>query len=128
MLGMDKKVVEGTSVLGRTLYITRAGGLALVMVTIMEDDPAVAFLHDLIVESHCRGIGLGNQLLRDACFEAWRQGAGRIKLMVQPQSWMEEWYERNGFQFTGFGPLNGHMLAIMEKDLTGRESVEPQMS
>ena len=125
---MDKKVIDEPTCFGRNLYISRAGGYALVTVSILEDEKK-ACIHDLIVHKSIRGTGLGDQLLNDACGEATKAGAEVAELTVQPLSWMEEWYERSGFMFTGFrNAYKQDVCAVMEKDLTRRESVEPQKS
>jgi len=124
---MDKKIIDSTAPFGRNLYISRAGGLALVVVSLIDK---AAYIHDLVVDNSLRGLGMGNLLLADAIEEAENGGAEVARLTVQPQTWMEEWYERNGFQFTGFTSLNGCFCAAMEKELKKRAetALEPQKS
>ena len=127
---MDKKVIDEPTRFGRNIYISRAGGYALVTVSVFEDeDDKRAFIHDLIVHESIRGFGFGDKLLNDACHEAKKAGAEVAEIGVQPQSWMEEWYERRGFMFTGLRNVyKQDVCAVMEKDLTRRESAEPQKS
>ena len=123
---MDKVVIDGKSLFGRTAYISREGGNGLVMVTVSKDSPDVAVMHDLIVHENMRGNGLGDRLVDDAIEEAGKLGADRLRLSVEPLTWTEEWYERRGFMFTGFKHLFGQLCSIWEKDITRREPSEPQ--
>ena len=125
---MEKIVIDEDGPIGRSVYITRYQGNALVMLTILNGNGDFGVIHDLIVHKDWRNAGIGEQLLNAACEEAEKLGLSRVRIAVEPQTWMEEWYERKGFMFTGFSTINGTLCSIMEKDLTRRESAEPQMS
>lgn len=57
-----------------------------------------AWLDGLSVVAGSRKKGIGNSLLARAQERAKAIGATRLSLWTEPQSWMREWYERQGFQ------------------------------
>lgn len=85
-------------------------GYALVMVSVLDENKSVAVIHDLIVHSDRRGIGLGRALLEEACKEGKRMGADTLSLSAAPGSWLEEWYKRHGFEYVRFSPSFGNVL------------------
>lgn len=102
---------------GRTTVIVMAGGKALAMVTVTENEREVAILHDLMVHPSKRRLGIGDALLAEAFEEAKRMGAKTLRLSVAPGSWMEGWYERSGFHLVGTNAYEGHAVDIMEKSI-----------
>lgn len=55
------------------------------------------FLSNLIVSESYRKNGLGQKLLNYSEIAAKKLGIHRIALKVVRNSWMENWYKRNGF-------------------------------
>ena len=115
---MNKIVHANKTVYGRTHTIILDDGYAYVMVSIMEDNPDIAVIHDLVVHRDKRGHGLGTLLLEDACKEGMDMGAEFIMLSVLPSSWLEEWYKRHGFRDIGKKEtVFGVEHKVMEKEL-----------
>ena len=98
---MNKVVHENKTYYGRTATIILEDGYAYVMVSVMEGNPDVAVIHDLVVHKDRRGEGLGRELLEEACMVGKEMGAEVIMLSVEPGSWLEEWYKRHGFRNIG---------------------------
>ena len=98
---MNKVFHRNDTFYGRTTVIILADGYALVLVSVMQDNPEIAVIHDLMVHKDRRGEGLGSKLLDEACKEGERIGAQVIMLSVEPDSWLEEWYKRHGFRDIG---------------------------
>ena len=123
---MDKVVLRESAFWGKSSIITRAEGHAIVMVSMTANEETVAVLHDIVVDKRIRGIGVGGILLDDACEEAEAMGASTLRLAVEPGSWQEGWYSRNGFDAVGETALDGHVCVVMEKAIR-RDAVEPPL-
>jgi ribosomal protein S18 acetylase RimI-like enzyme len=55
-------------------------------------------IHDLVVSSHCRGLGLGRRLIEAVCDEARRREACQVTLEVRADNeHARKLYERSGF-------------------------------
>lgn len=112
---MNKLIHRNNAFFGRTHTIILADGNAYAMVTIMDTNKSVAILHDLTVYKDKRGEGLGSAVLEEACDEAGRMGADAVWLSVEPNSWLEEWYKRHGFNPLTMENYEGHMNTVMER-------------
>lgn len=115
---MNKVIHTNRTPFGRTTTIILADGYAYVMVSIMDDNPIVAVIHDLTVHKERRGEGLGRMLLEEATQEAGKIGVTVARLAVKPNSWLAEWYKRHGFVEIGPAELPPDHI-VMEKDLNG---------
>ena len=94
---MTKYIHQNTWSWGRKDTIVIANGQALCQLSIEDENPAVAYLSELIVREPARGRGLGNDLLNTAKEHAREMGAKTLCLYVDPKQWMAEWYKRHGF-------------------------------
>lgn len=83
---------------GRKATIVIANGRALCQLSIEDDNPAVAYLSDLIVYESARGYGLGNELLTLSQKVARDMGATMVALWAYPNQWVVDWYKRHGFR------------------------------
>ena len=100
---------------GRTSVIVMAMGKALAMVTVTNGESDVAVIHDIMVHPSKREQGFGDALLAEAHDEARRLGARTLRLSVEPGTWMQDWYYRNGFRTVGILVYEGHPVDVMEK-------------
>lgn len=100
---------------GRTTTILLGDAAAYAMVTMFNNNSGVAVIHDLVVLKERRGEGLGREMLEEACEEAKRMGADYIRLAVEPESWLEEWYKRHGFENAGTLIQEGLTFNVLEK-------------
>ena len=99
---MSKAVVHyNETFYGRTITTIVDGGYGYVMVTVMKDNPDIAVIHDLVVHESRRKKGLGTKLLKLACKAAEELGTDFIMLSTVPETWLELWYKRNGFEGIG---------------------------
>lgn len=102
---------------GDTTTIITEDASAYVMITRFNETEDTAVLHDLVVLKDRRGQGLGSALLEEAVAEAGRIGVRRVRLSVEPDSWLEEWYKRHGFQETGQVEDLGKVFNVLERPL-----------
>ena len=65
--------------------------------TIYDTCPSVMFLSTLIVNEKCRKQGIGTAILEEVEKIAKESGCDVISLQVKHNSWMKDWYLRNGF-------------------------------
>lgn len=115
---MNKVYHRNTPAYGRTTAIVLKDGYAYVMVSVMNDSPEVAIIHDLCVHKDKRGEGLGRMLLEEAEKEAGEMGAKTIRLSTEPGSWLEEWYMRHGYRQLGVKEIDQAGLnMILEKEI-----------
>ena len=124
----DVMLYNETAWFGRTSIVVLDGGRALVMVSVLDSDPSVAIVHDLVVHPSARREGRGRRLLKYARFASADLGAEVMRVMAEPGSWQADWYRRNGFDDVGLADTAGHDLLVLEKDITRREAEEPQAS
>lgn len=110
---------------GKTVIIALSDGLAIAMVSVRNDDPSTAIVHDLVVHKTARREGLGNALLEVAEREAEHMEANSIRVTVDPDSWQLDWYKRHGYRELGDVDFEGHTCTILEKEIR-REMEEPQ--
>ena len=118
---MNKVYHRNETYYGRTTTIITADAAAYAMVTVYKEYPDVAAIHDLVVLKERRGEGLGREMLIEACEEAKRMGADYIRLSVEPNSWLEEWYGRHGFKPAGKLVQLGITFHILEKPTNEEE-------
>ena len=116
---MSNKVFHiNTTFFGEIATIILENGYAYVMVSRLKDEPDVAVIHDLAVHEEKRRKGLGTELLEEACKAAKEMGAKAVRLSVLPDSWVEQWYKKNGFADIGESePIMGTVHVILEKPL-----------
>ena len=114
---MNKVIHRNDAFYGKTSTIILADGYACVMVSVMDETPEVAVIHDLIVHSTRRGEGLGRALLESAEEEAKEMGAEIAALSAKPGSWLEEWYTRHGFHPTDDKDTDNYGNIILRKAL-----------
>lgn len=62
-----------------------------------DDDPRTLYLSDVEVEKAFRGYGYGRDILRWVDCFAWQQDADKIRLWVETNSFVHDWYKRHGF-------------------------------
>ena len=91
---------------GQTHTIVYLGGVGLVNISIEDDNRDVATIHGLSVLPEARGKGNGTKLLKLAEKEALEMGASRICLATEPDSWIESWYKRLGYEFDSYNEDN----------------------
>lgn len=82
---------------GDMLYIVADDGLSLVKIEFGSGDD-YAFVFDLNTHESVRRMGRADEMLRLCIEEARRKGYYRVRLEVEPGSWMEQWYRRKGFK------------------------------
>ena len=123
---MNRVILRESAFWGRSSVIILAGGYGFVMVSVLDSARDVAVVHDIIVHESRRRKGIGNRLLKEAGDEAERLGADRIRLSVEPESWMADWYRRHGFMLTDVTELDSHLCLVMERR-TRRDAPEPQI-
>ena len=99
---------------GQTHTIVYLGGVGLVNISIENDDPTVAIIHGISILPKYREKGNGTKLLELAEEEAMKMGARRTSLATVPDSWMESWYKRMGYEFDSYDEDN---LIILVKIL-----------
>ena len=101
---------------GQNSTVILAPGFAYAMISVMDETPDAAVIHDLCVYENKRGIGFGTDILEAACKEANQMGVECIRLCVEPDSWMEEWYKRHGFKDTDWHEdICGVTFKVLEK-------------
>ena len=69
----------------------------LCRLTINKKCPNVLWLSTFVVDEMHRFQGIGSRLLQKVIELAKTDGFTIISLQVESTSWMEKWYERNGF-------------------------------
>ena len=115
---MNKVIHRNKTFYGHTSAIILEDGYAYVLVTIMEGNPEIALVHDLVVHKDRRGEGLGSKLLEEAYEEGKYLGAKVNMLSVVPGSWLEEWYKRHGFRDIGRKEtVSGVEHVVLEKPI-----------
>lgn len=113
---------------GRKSIVVLDGGRAIVMASVLDADPKVAIVHDLVVHPSARREGRGRRLLKYARFASADMGADAMRVLVEPGTWQADWYKRMGFKDAGIVDAAGHDFQVLEKDITRREAEEPQDS
>ena len=99
---------------GRTHTIICWNGLGFVNISIENDNPSIAIIHGISVLPSFRGEGKGTAILTYAEKEAKEMGAYVVSLAVEPNSWMERWYKRKGYEFNSYDENN---LMVLVKNL-----------
>ena len=89
---------QNTWLWGRTETIVVKDGAGICSVSIDNDDYSVAWIHGLSVLPAFRRQGLGRQLLETAQYRAGIMGAKVIFLKADPDSFVADWYRREGFK------------------------------
>ena len=113
---MNKIIHRNKTYYGQNNTIIIDNGNAYSMVSVLNENPSAAVIHDLAVHEGKRGKGLGTAILEASCEEANQMGADCIRLCVEPNSWVEEWYKRHGFKETGENEvICGTLFTILEK-------------
>ncbi len=74
----------------------------------------VCFFSTLVVNESSRQKGVGKQLLQAAELIAKRNNCIRISLQVENNSWMKDWYKREGYEVIADGYDEG--MIIMSKE------------
>lgn len=62
-------------------------------------DNEILYLSSVFVEERSRKHGYGSKILKAAEEVAKTLGISKIRLKVETNSWMEEWYKRNGYEY-----------------------------
>ena len=93
-------MIQYTTQESKEIFITLDTGLC--RLSIYNQTPNVAFLSTLIVDENNRNTGVGNQLLLLAEEVSKTNNCDTITLYVEPNSWMQKWYERKGFYVVCF--------------------------
>jgi len=113
---MNKIIHRNKTYYGQNNTIIIDNGNAYSMVSVLNENPNAAVIHDLAVHEGKRGKGLGTAILEASCEEANHMGADCIRLCVEPNSWVEKWYKRHGFKETGENEVICETLfTILEK-------------
>ncbi len=74
------------------------------------------YLSSVFVEECNRKRGYGSKILKAAVEVAKTFGISKIRLKVETNSWMEEWYKRNGYEYlTSEGKYNWFEKQIEQK-------------
>lgn len=102
---------------GDTTTIITEDASAYVMITVFNGKKDTAVIHDLVVLKDSRGEGLGSAMLEEAVAEAERIGVAKVRLSAEPDSWLEEWYKRHGFQETGEVEYLEKVFNVLERTL-----------
>ena len=104
-----RKKVDNKNLL--TLISTRtvleySNDYARIWLEIYEDDPITCIFTHLSVDKKYRQQGFGTQALVDAEKIAKNHGCTTIYLKVENNSWMYDWYVRQGYKFDNFDVEN----------------------
>lgn len=75
---------------------------ARIWLEIYEDDPTTCIFTHLFVDENHRQQGYGTQTLSDAEKIAKNHGCTIIYLKVENNSWIYDWYLRQGYEFDNF--------------------------
>ena len=114
---MESKILKthkNTWAWGKTHTLIIYDGAGLVNISIENDNPTVATIHGISVIESYRRKGMGRLLLKLAEIEAKEMGAELICIATEPNSWIEEWYKRNGYKFNSYDENN---LIVLMKDI-----------
>lgn len=71
------------------------------------------WLGSLYVESHMRGQGIGEELIRVTAEKARSMGYRRLYLLAFDKT-LPDWYQKLGWQMIGLDELNGYPVNVME--------------
>ena len=112
---MNKVFHRNKTHYGNTTAIITEDASAYVMVTIFNHDKRNAMIHDLVVLKERRGEGIGREMLEEAVLEAGRMGAEMVRISVEPNSWLEEWYKRHGFEHVSQFEHEGSNFNVLER-------------
>lgn len=107
-------VHKNTWTWGRTHTIIWWNGVGLVNVSVENETPEIATIHGISILPSYRRRGYGNTLLTLAEKEAKKMGATQVCLATEPDSWIEGWYKRKGYEFNSYDEDN---LMILVKNL-----------
>lgn len=99
---------------GQTRTIVLRSGHGLVNVSVENDNPSVATIHGLSVTEDYRGLGTGRTLIWEAEQEAREMGVTQVCLATEPDSWLEKWYKKLGYEFDSYNEDN---LIVLLKNL-----------
>ena len=92
---------------GQTLYIFQKDGKGLVRLEDEDDITGVFWIMELSVSKDYREEGLGTKLMEIAEHIAIYAGGTKLRLWVEEDSWMRDWYERLGFEDDGEDSQDG---------------------
>lgn len=95
--------IEGSEFWGRYIYLTAAHGFALVK--LMFDnrcDKGVCEIGEVNTHTCKQRQGYATMLMQEAERIAKENGCTVIQLWTKKDSWMQEWYERIGFEVQDF--------------------------
>lgn len=84
---------------------------------IEDKNPRELFLANLVVLPDERNKGIGQSLLSYSEKAAHKLGIKRIALKVLKDSWMEDWYKRNGFVEDYIWKEDNRIVKYLHKDL-----------
>lgn len=105
---------ENIWVWGQTHTIICWNGVGFVNVSIENINPTISTIHGLSVLPSYRKRGKGTKLLKLAEQESKKMGATQACISVEPDSWIEGWYKRKGYEFNSYDEDN---LMILVKNL-----------
>lgn len=86
---------------GESLYIFQKDGIGLVRLEDEDDVDGVFWIMELSVSKEYREEGLGTTLMKIAEDIAKYAGGIKLRLWVEKDKWMKDWYERLGFEDDG---------------------------
>ena len=104
------EVILGDARIGR-IYVAREAGQVVGMVSTLytvstAEGGKAAWLEDMVVDSACRGRGIGAELLAHAVVGAREAGCVRITLLSdEDNAQAHAVYAAEGFQFSGMRPM-----------------------
>ena len=111
--GKQERALEailGDAKIGR-IYVARESGRVVGMVSTLytvstAEGGKAAWLEDMVVDSACRGRGIGAELLAHAVVGAREAGCVRITLLSdEDNAQAHAVYAAEGFQFSGMRPM-----------------------
>lgn len=97
------------------IFVARQGEKVVAMVNLLHSistalGERVATLEDMVVLPHCRGTGVGAELLRYAIQHCEDIGIKRITLLTDPDNdTAQRFYERQGFRKSAMLPMRLHL-------------------
>lgn len=100
---------------GKSFMLVRENGMAIVGLSITDDEPEGGFIWGLSVAETIRRKGVGAKMLSDALEQAKEKGCKYASLQCNKDSFVFEWYKKVGFKYYGQKPNgNGFVTMYME--------------
>ena len=89
---------EETTSWGKRIYYNNDNSIRFALYY-YNDDPSILYFSNLYVDEKYRNKGIGSKILNFVFNYAKKNGYRDIILNVIKDSWMQKWYERNGFEY-----------------------------